>query len=254
MHLNKSAGWCGRTHKCCLLYCPCTLSSCPAQCDFFFLLSNMNGDDQWCWLMMFDDDACPVLWAKNSTTFQTFQNSAEGLLPSQNCHAHTSASAPDFSCLFCLVGLLAPYTRSYVHVLTSPSSVSLFYSAAKERRTLTSSSRAPSPSSHRRTSWSSPTSTRPSSQGFPLSTRSLYTRCSVTAYEKDGEASLKKLPAHCHPLKPTASSASDHNLIKAHSKPLYVSFIHKHHSRVMICHCRLYIFDWFSTITRNNFL
>lgn len=73
----------------------------------------------------------------------------------------------------------------YTFSLNLPFSLSLFSSVAKERRTLTSSSRAPSPSSHHQTSWLSPTSTRPSSPASPSSTRSLCTRCLVPAYEKD---------------------------------------------------------------------
>lgn len=59
-----------------------------------------------------------------------------------------------------------------------------FSSVAKQRRTSTSSSRAPSPSSRPRTSWSSPTSTRASLPISPSSTRSLCTRRSRTAYEE----------------------------------------------------------------------
>ena len=169
-----------------------------------------------------------------SKKFKT--NSAEWLLPSQNCHAHTSANAPDFSCLLCLVGLLALLVLlTYLMSKLSPSSASLFYSVAKEQRTLTSSSHAPSHSSHHQTSWSSPTSTRLSLQASLSSTRSLCTHHSVTAYEKDRETSLKNLPVHCHPIIPTASPTSDHNSIKAHSKPLCVGFIQKQQSRVLIC-------------------
>lgn len=69
-----------------------------------------------------------------------------------------------------------------------------FSSVAKEQRTLTSSSRAPSPSSRPRTSWSSPTSTRPTLPISPSSTRSLCTRRSQTAYEEG-----TSVPAHRRP-------------------------------------------------------
>lgn len=106
-----------------------------------------------------------------------------------------------------------------------PSTVPFSYSVAKEQRTLTSSSHAPSPSSHLQMSWSSPTSTRPSFLGSLSSTRSLCNRWSLTAYEKEGETSLKNFPAHCHLLKATANIPSDHNLIKALCNPLCITFI-----------------------------
>lgn len=73
----------------------------------------------------------------------------------------------------------------YAFSLNLPFSLSLFSSVGKEQRTSTSSSHAPSPSSHHQTSWLSPTSTRPSSPASPSSTRSLCTHCLVPAYEKD---------------------------------------------------------------------
>lgn len=81
-------------------------------------------------------------------------------------------------------------------VTVQPFSLSLSLSprVAKERRTLTSSSRAPSPSSLLRTSWSSPTSTRPILPISPSSTRSLSTRRWETAYEEGTWA--RTLPAH----------------------------------------------------------
>lgn len=113
--------------------------------------------------------------------------------------------------------------------------MSLFYSVAKQRRTLTSSSHAPSPSSHHQMSWLSPTLTRLSLQDSLSSTRSLCTHRSVTAYEKDGETCKKNFPPLYHPLKPTTSPLSDHNLIlKARFKPLCIGFIHKQQSRACI--------------------
>lgn len=138
-------------------------------------------------------------------------------------------------------------------------SFSPFYSVAKQQRTLTSSSLAPSPSSHHQMSWLLPTSTRPSLQGSLSSTHSLYTRRSTTAYEQDEETFLK-ITVHCHLLKSTKNLRSDYNLIKAYHKCLCISFINQQKFRACIfvlynifismenmLHC-------FPATTRNNFL
>ena len=61
--------------------------------------------------------------------------------------------------------------------------VFVFHRAARGRRTLISSSRAPSPCWPRPTSWSSPTSTRASSPASPTSTRSSSTHHCTASYE-----------------------------------------------------------------------
>lgn len=91
---------------------------------------------------------------------------------------------------------------------SKPSPVSLFSSVAKEQRTSTSSSRAPSPSSRPRTSWSSPTSTRPSLPNSPSSTRSLCTRRSRTAYEEGTSVPARRRPP---PRLTTTRSTNDFN-------------------------------------------
>lgn len=115
-----------------------------------------------------------------------------------------------FFFFFCLFGCSVPalcINLLCVCVLQHPSEplpVSLFSSVAKEQRTLTSSSRAPSPSSLLRTSWSSPTLTRPTLPISPSSTRSLCTRRWETAYEEG--TSAKALPAHGRPpTRPTTT-------------------------------------------------
>lgn len=163
----------------------CTVHAhCPVAQHSVILFRNMNDDDN-------GGDACPVL-----------PRSSKLILLNGSCLRRIAMRTPPPALqIFHVCSVLSVCFALFVlvtHLMSKLplSSASLFYSVAKEQRTLTSSSHAPSPSSHHRTSWSSPTSTRPSSQASPSSTRSLCTRHSVTAYEKDGGNSLKSLPVH----------------------------------------------------------
>lgn len=105
--------------------------------------------------------------------------------------------------------------------------LSLFSSVAKEQRTSTSSSHAPSLSSHRRTSWSSPTLTRSSLPASLSSTRSFCTLRSVTAYEK--ETWVKNLSARRRPPRRHQNTPLTFDLLASRA-----------HSVDSICCCRLY--------------
>lgn len=117
---------------------------------------------------------------------------SKSLVKSTECVCGVATCAPLLPVLQAFSSVLSTRMHALwfsfpVHLIPPVSCLStLLSSAAKEPRTSTSSSPAPSLSSRRRTSWSSPTSTRPSSPASPSSTSSSCTRRSVAAYEKDG--------------------------------------------------------------------